>query len=403
MKGLFQKLFINPSIGLLFLGQVISQGGDSMFQIALIWMVLELTGSQAMTGFMASLSYLPFLFLALPAGIVADHYYPKNILLGADALRAFLVILIPILYYAHNLSLLSLGTLAFLIASGAAFFNPTRDSLISHIAPDRFLPHANALIQTSWQFAVLLGPALAALLIPAVGIVHLFTVDSLTFLLSFLCILRILGPPPRKEGEPIPSLKESFHGFKILFTYPFSRTLLLVTILNNLILMGPAIVGVPFFVRNVLGLGASHYAWVEASLAGGILVGAPLIATWGKSLPMGKLLLWGIVLDGITYLPLFWVKVFSLTVVTIFFHSIFIPMVTVSRTTLIQRHVPPELRGRMFSLIQMAVIGGTALSSTLTGLLAEHVPMPYIYLFMAPLAGLTSLPGFLSQSLRKAR
>jgi len=122
-------------------------------------------------------------------------------------------------------------------------------------------------------------------------------------------------------------------------------------------------VGVPIYVKEVLKLDVAHYAWVQAALAGGVFVGAPLIAVFGRKLPLGRILLIGVVCDGLTYLPLFFVRTFPATVVTIFFHSFFIPMITVSRATLIQRYAPVELQGRVFSIIQLCVVGGTALSA----------------------------------------
>jgi MFS family permease len=192
-------------------------------------------------------------------------------------------------------------------------------------------------------------------------------------------------------------------GVRYVATDPLMRIIVIVTALDNLILMGPAIVGIPIYVKEVLQLDAAHYAWVQAALAGGIFIGAPLMAVFGKKAPLGKILLIGVVLDGLTYLPLFFVRTFWATVLTIFIHSFFIPMITVSRATLIQRCAPSEFQGRVFSIVQMCVVGGTALSSILTGLLAEKVSMPWIYLGMALLAASTALPGFLSKAIRGAR
>jgi len=109
----------------------------------------------------------------------------------------------------------------------------------------------------------------------------------------------------------------------------------------------------------------------------------------------------GIVLDGLTFLPFFWVRSFFGTALTIALHSIFIPMITVSRTTLIQRHVPEVLRARVFAVIQVAVVGMTALSTSLTGIIAEHVSARWIFFGSALLSAATALPGLLSPALRK--
>lgn len=399
-----RKIFINRNVALLFWGQVISQAGDSMSQIALIWLVLELTGSRSLTGLVASAAYFPFLLFALPAGTLADRFSRKKIMIISDGVRLCLVLSIPLLYALNLITIPLLAGITFISATFAAAFYPARDAVIPELTSRENFPHVNALIQSSWQLAVLLGPALAAILLPRTGIIHLFTTDSLTFLLSMLLLLllrpRFRVPSPSSGSGAV---KEMLEGVHYTFTNPRMRMVVLITALDNVILMGPAIVGIPIFVRDVLHLDATHYAWTEAALAGGIFIGAPIMALVGKKLHMGKLLLWGVILDGLTYLPLFWIRSFPLLLGAIFFHSIFIPMVTVSRTTLIQTYAPSHLQGRMFSIILMCVIGGTAVSSFLTGLIAEHVPMPTVYLGMALLAASTASPGFFSRALMKSR
>ena len=84
-------------------------------------------------------------------------------------------------------------------------------------------------------------------------------------------------------------------GVRYVAANPLMRVIVLVTALDNLILMGPAIVGVPIYVKEVLKLDVAHYAWVQAALAGGVFVGAPLIAVFGRKLPLGRILLIGVV------------------------------------------------------------------------------------------------------------
>jgi MFS family permease len=146
--------------------------------------------------------------------------------------------------------------------------------------------------------------------------------------------------------------------------------------------------------RDALGLGPREGAWITACYAAGAIVGAPAVARLARTFPLGRLLLVGVVLDGLTFLPLFWVHTFAGTAITIVIHSLVIPLVTVSRTTLIQRSVPDQLQGRMFAIIQMAVIGITALSTLLTGIAGEWAPAPWIFLGTGLLAAATALPGF---------
>ena len=408
LQSLPARLLVNRRLGLLWIGQVISQAGDSVYQIGLLWLMLEMTGKKSLAGLAAASLFLPTLLFGLPAGVLVDRVCKRRLMIGTDALRAALVLTIPAGYAAGVLTPLSLGVITFAVASCAAVFNPARDALVPSLAESPDLPHANALIQTSWQLAILLGPAAAAIILSVVGIIHLFTFDAATYLISLAAIVAI-GAPSRKERtaarEPGHStLAELREGLAYATRDPMMRMLVLITAIDNLILMGPAIVGTPILVRDGLGLDDPRaYAWLQASLAGGMLIGAPFMATVGRRLPLGKTVMAGIILDGLTFAPFFFVTTLPAAIVVLFVHSFFIPLITVSRTTLVQRYVPTKLHGRMFSVIGVCVVGGTAISAGMTGLAAEYVPIQTIYLFSGLCAAATALPGFFSRALRRAR
>ena len=401
------RLLVNRQLGLLWIGQVISQTGDSVYQIGLLWLMLELTGKKSLTGLAAASLFLPTLLFGLPAGVVVDRTSKRRLMIGADALRACLVLSIPIGYAAGVITPLFLGLITFAVASCAAVFNPSRDALVPRLAESRELPHANALIQTSWQLAILLGPAVAAIVLSTTGIIHLFTFDAMTFLVSLVAILAIGRTTPLRGAAPEAPVHSMFDQLREGLSYvgkdPMMRMLIFITAIDNLILMGPAIVGTPILVREGLGLDDPRaYAWLQASLAGGMVIGAPFMATVGRRLPLGKTVMAGIILDGLTFAPFFFVTTLRAAIIVLFVHSFFIPLITVSRTTLVQRYVPTKLHGRMFSVIGVCVVGGTAVSAALTGLAAEYLPIQKIYLLAGLGAAATALPGFFSKELRRA-
>jgi MFS transporter, DHA3 family, macrolide efflux protein len=406
MLSLLRRILVNRQVALLWAGQVVSQTGDSVFLIALLWLTLEMTGRNTLAGLAAAALYLPTLIFGLVGGVAADRVSQRHLMMGMDAARALLVLAIPMTYRFHLLTPATLGLLAFAVASCAAFFNPARDAFLPRVAPDEGLPHANALMQTSWQAAILLGPAIAGIMLSVIKVVDLFVFDAFTYVASFVALLAIgrslkIAAPTRSTAS---AWREIHEGLAYVMRDPLMRMLVFVTAVDNVILMGPAIVGPPILVRETLGLADPRaYAWVEAALAGGMIVGAPFMAIFGRRLPLGRTVLVGVVLDGLTYTPLFLVRSLPGVLLVIFIHSFFIPLITVSRTTLIQRRVPERLHGRMFAVIGMCVVGGTALSAALTGVAASMVPMPWVFLVIGIAAAATALPGFASRALREAR
>lgn len=401
-------LLRRADLGRLWLGETISQLGDSVFQIALLWQTLELTGSSALTGLVAMAGTLPMLLFGLLAGALADRFDRRRMMLAADLARAALVLTLPLLHAAGRLDALGLAGVTFLMAVFTAHFNPARDSLVPALVPEHELRAANAWVQSGWQVAMLAGPALAGLLIPLTGEIQLFTVDGLSFLASFGLIWAI-GAREERPASAAPrlglaarqALADAREGLVHAWADRRLRVLLWITAVDNLFIMGPAIVGVPIYVRQVLGGGPDEYAFLLTAFAVGMLAGTLLLGWLGGRVRNSVLLLWGIVLDGITFLPLLWTTSFAGAYLTIAVHSLVIPLIVVARPTLVQLVVPRHLRGRVFSLISVAVTGLTAISAGLTGLVAEWVPMPAIYGAIAVLAASTGAVGWLSKPFRE--
>jgi MFS family permease len=206
------------------------------------------------------------------------------------------------------------------------------------------------------------------------------------------------GPAPRPDR---PRALEDFR--QGLAAIAADRTLLLflaLTALDNLFIMGPALVGTAVLVRETLGGDAAMYAIVEATYGLGWGAGSLLIGRFATRVPLGKMLLIGIALDGLTYVPLLWCRSFPYLLVVSLIHSMAIPLITVPRSAVLQRIVPGARLGRVFALVNVVVVGMTAVSSGLTGLALEAIAAPVLFGVIGTLAGLTGIAGFASRRLR---
>ncbi len=400
-KKFISRIFINKNITALFSGQLISQMGDSMFLIGLMWLVLDMTGSKAIMGTVAMISHIPIIIFSLFAGVFVDTYNRKKIMLIADLGRAIIILIIPVSYFLNVISIPIIIFTAVILSTFASAFNPARDSIVPFLVDGENLIRTNSLIQVSNYIAILLGPALAAALISIIGVAHLFTIDSVTFIISFLSILfisysssiSIKVDSPKIVGQ----LKEII---KYINTEKRIRYLLLLTAINNFFIMGPAIVGIPIFVKEVLHKGASSYALVESSYGLGMLVGVVLINYLTKFLKTGVILLIGMIFDGITFSIIYFTQSLEIMILLISFHAIGIPFIVVARTSLIQKWVTNEKLGRTFSFVNMAVVGMTALTSGVTGLLAEYITIQEVFAIFGTAGMLCGISGLFYKQLR---
>jgi len=146
--------------------------------------------------------------------------------------------------------------------------------------------------------------------------------------------------------------------------------------------MGPAIVGTPIFVKKELGLGAEAYALIMGCYAVGMLIGTVGLIWLGGRFRKGRILLVGMFFDGLTFIPIYWAGSLPALAVMVVIHSLAIPLLTVSRASLIQGLTPSQLTGRVFALVNLAVVGMTAVSAGLTGFVVEMISIRLVFLMI---------------------
>jgi MFS family permease len=405
-------------VSFLALAQLLSQFGDSVFQIAFLWLLLDLTGSKSVTGLAATVSYLPPLVFGLAAGVLVDRWDRRRVLIGADLARAGFLGVLALLWSLRVLTAPWLVAVAFGMATAAVLFNPSRDSLLPEIVETGALTRANAWVQSSQQLAYLLGPLTASFIIARGGIGATFSAGIALFAgsMGLLVAMRvpvravagvggagggIAGGPRGPAGSVLDVVRELRTGLRELWRIPPLPLLYTLTALDNLFIMGASVLGLVVLVRETIGGSAADYALAEATYGVGMVAGSLVVIRWGTRWSSGMLLLVGITLDGLTYLPLLACRTMSTLIPALLAHSFVIPLITVPRATILQRIVPPHLIGRAFALLSVVVFGVTALSCGLAGGAMDHVSAPVLFAIAGGLGGVTGLVGFLSPRLRR--
>jgi MFS family permease len=390
---------------LLWAAQFISAFGDALFLPCLAWLATALGESDASVGWAVFLSYLPYLLLGPIAGAWVDRTDRRRVMIASDALRAVLLIALP-LYAAWwgGMDFVLVVGVGFLLATFSTPFLPARDALLPELIGKRSLPRWNAVMQTSGQLAMIVGLGLGGVLLggaegdgdEVARVVGVMQLDGLTFLVSGVLLTLIVLPrvsrPVRHQTNVLSDARE---GLVYALKDPLVGGLLLLTALDNLAIMGPAIVGAALLVKHTFQLGAGAYAWFEGCMAVGMVIGSITLATLGRRWSMRKIVLWGMVLDGLTYLPYVWLDDYPLSLVVIVAHGFFIPLIVVGRTSLIQRHVPAERHGKVFALVNITVVGMTAVSAALSGWIAELTNPQVLFGIAGVFGALCGVGGFI--------
>jgi DHA3 family macrolide efflux protein-like MFS transporter len=401
------------ALGLLWVSQVISHLGDALFLVGVFFLALDVTGSKSASGLLVAMNFLPALALGLFAGAFVDRHDRRRIMIGADLIRAVAVGTIPVLHAAGWLGAVPLAVAMFSLATGTALFNPAIKALLPELAPHDRLEGAVSLFQISEYVALVVGPALAAVALPFIGMINLFSLDCVTFLFSTLCLLSLPREARRRMHRPsgetvieplVPALLRDMKvGLRAVLATPLLRVVLVLVALDNLIVMGLAQVGTPLLVKETLGLGADAYARAQTAFFLGLATASAGVWLLGRNLPKGPLILTGIVLDGLTFVPLAFCHTLRQVQVTLFVHAFAIPLIIIPRTVLIQQTMPGPLHGRTFALLNVTVFGMTAISSVVVGVLAERVAPQTLFLSLGLLGVVAGLAGFASPAVRTSR
>ena len=324
-------------------------------------------------------------------------------MIGADAARALLLFACGLLHAAGSLTPAVLTAIAFGVATSAVLFYPARDAMLPELVPAERLNRANSFVQLSQQGAMFAGPMVAGWLIHTFTVGAAFPTGAIFFTgsLATLLFLRGAGAAHRAERERIGMAQDFRSGLRAIAGDRTLVLLLTLTALDNLFIMGPAVVGTAVLVRDTLHRDASAYAMVEATYGISMILGSLLVGRIGARIGYGRLLLLGIVLDGLTYIPLLFCRSLTFLIAISFIHALAIPVILIPRATLVQSHVAPRLRGRVFALVNVVVLGTTAVSSGLTGLVLDHMTAPVLFGWIGTFAALSGVLGFLSGRLRR--
>ncbi|MEN8906580.1 MAG: MFS transporter [Clostridiales bacterium] len=357
----------NKSVLLLIGGQSISRLGDSIQLVDLFWLVYELTGSEGLTSMIALCNILPVVLLGFYCGAVVDKYNRKIILIFSDTVQSILYILVPVLYYMNLLKVQLLFIIIFIIGISRAFFYPTLRAILPSIVEKEHFASVNSVNTILTQAASMIGPVIAGFLTYYIGSINLFILNSLTFLVSIITILKLtfknnqLKSASCKDSEDEKIITVIMKGFRYVYHKKMIFYLILIFPLFTIITAGLTDIALLPYVKKVL-LGSSiEYGLLQTCISIGVFIGGFLtikLTKWNKF----TLFLSGIVIVGVDFI-LFGINshIYFALLLMILLGLAFV-LLEVCMVTLIQENVKENMLGRVFSLWSVMGTTGDAFS-----------------------------------------
>ncbi len=274
------SLLKTRDFGLLWIGQVVSQIGDGLNKVALLWFVYELTGSAFKMVTIGLLQTIPPLVFGPLIGVYLDRLPKKAVMIWVDLTRAVMIVLIPLSSALGMLTLERLYLLVFLISVVSTVFGPALSSAVPLIVTRQHLTAANALIQSTANIGVLLGPAISGLGIALIGAQNVLYVDSGTFLFATLCLLPIRVREVHRAVQAATStvLQDLLQGVRFVFVQHRTMFLLMVTAALYNLAASAFVFLLPVIAQEVLRIGPVKLGWLWSSLGMGMLIASVWLA-----------------------------------------------------------------------------------------------------------------------------
>ena len=346
----------NRNFRLYFTGQVVSNTGNWLTNVALILLVLKITGSGLAVGLLAACQFGPILFLSAWAGAFADRTDKRRMLMLTQSLEMAESIWLAILAFMPHPPLGGLYALALVGGTLLAFDNPLRRSFVTEMVRPEDIPNAVVMYSATVNVARIFGPALAGLLVVTLGYGWCFTIDAASYSAVLVCLF-LMRPAELYSRPPRPRVKgEVRAGVRYVRSMPvlwisFAMLAAIGTLSYNFN------VTLPLFVTDTLHSTGGIFTVLYSVFSVGAVVSALIVAHRG----MVRLrhIIVGAAALGLTMLALAFVPGVPVAVPAVFLVGMASVMYLTATTTIVQIEARPEMHGRVLAL-QMVLMAGTA-------------------------------------------
>jgi MFS family permease len=372
---------------LFLVGQIVSAVGTWMQSVALPWLALQLTHNGFQVGLVLAAQFLPVLIGSPIAGVIADRFGKRNVLLMTQTL--FIVPPFALFalsatghaqYWMVIVAALATGTIN-------AFDVPSRQSFQVEMVGRQDLMNAIALNSSVFNTAAVIGPSIAGILIAAVGVPICFLINSISYLAAIAALVAMRDLPAvvhRVEDQRL--VRRLAQGVEYARREPVVGMLLIAVGVFSLFAMNRLTL-MPLFAEQVLHVGAQGFGFLMASMGLGSLAGALTLAFFPRVGADPRRQLWMAAIWVAALLEFSVSRVFAVSLVTLFVAGYCQISFVASANNRIQTLTPDHLRGRVMALYAQALIGVGPLGATQAGALATLFGAPWAMAVGATIAG----------------
>ena len=363
----------------LWLGQLVSNFGDTLHYIALVVLVFQLTGQGVAVAILVAAEVLPVLLLGPVAGVVIDRFSRKSVLIGADLVRAILVLSLVWPQGVWHTYLVAAG-----LAAGNTFFNPTVQAVIPTLTTPEERLAANSVAWSTGRLVQILASAVAGGLIAAIGTDAAFALNAASFVVSALFIARLAIPPHAGQLDAGARrglgrfLADARAGLRFARRDPFVSRLLPVQAMASLATGATSALLVVLAERH-LRLGPDGFAWLIAAIGVGALLGPLIPNAFAGADPGARWLFVPYVIRGIGDVLIATIASVPAALAILFVYGLNTSTGMVVFNSTLQSRIPDDVRGRVFTLLDVTWNAARLLSLAGGAILVDAIGIRPVY------------------------
>ena len=345
-----------------------------MQNIAQAWLVYRLTGSMILLGGISFCGQFPIFIFSTVGGIVADRYSRHRVVIITQSLSMLLALALSALTLTHTVKIWHIFVLSAMLGAVNAFDIPARQSFIVDMVARADLMNAIALNSSMFNASRVVGPAIAGILVAAIGEGWCFFANGISYIAVIvgLLMMRVERHERVDRGSPIANIIE---GFRFVFqNRPIHALLILLGISS--VTGTPFTVLMPVFADRILQGGPKAFGWLTGCAGIGALIAALLLASRQT---LKGLSVWVAVAStsfGVGLVAFALSRSFLLSAAVLVPVGFSLMLQMGASNTLIQSMVPDQLRGRVMGVYSMVIVGMAPIGGLLAGLVADRLGAP---------------------------
>ncbi len=378
----FRRALSNRPFFLLWSSQLISQSGDFIFDVALLWLVLQTTGSVFAVSLVVVATLVPTVLLGPVLGVYVDRWPRRTILLGTNVAQGVLVLVLSGLVLAHATDLTFIIAIVFALGVGAQFVRVTSNALIPQTVGTPDLATANSLLSFSNSTTQVVGLSIGGVVVALFGVELPIAYDALTFFAAALIVLLMSAtigrPEPSPTGAPTGFVEDFVEGFRYVVGQRFLLELIAVGLVVNFAGNAAFTLWAPY-ADLVLHGGAATYGFLGAMIAVGAIVGALVVGGLNMRPNAGRYIFAGLFGFGLFVIALGLTRSIPLALGEAFGVGFITSVINIPLLTAVQAKVPTRLMGRVMSVLLGLILAAAPFGAFFAGSLAIATSIEFVF------------------------